>query len=171
MSSTIAKRVQKFEMSKTKKEELKNDDPEEQYDADTVMVFDHKGQPIYKQKSSNRTSDATDQDDKPDYQLIILVFISRLIPISAALIAFCYIIYLIANSDNWSTDPSSPDAEILRREASRGVFVSVLIAGLLNAIGAFMFYIRVRKSLVVINYGFILGPVIGFMLNQSIGTD
>ncbi len=34
-----------------------------------------------------------------------------------------------------------------------------------------MFYIKVRESLVVINYGFILGPVIGFMLDQAIGKD
>jgi len=34
-----------------------------------------------------------------------------------------------------------------------------------------MFYIKVRESLVVTNYGFILGLVIGFMVDQAIGTD
>ena len=37
--------------------------------------------------------------------------------------------------------------------------------------GAFMFFIKVKESLVVTNYGFILGPVIGYMLDQAIGTD
>eukprot|EP00483_Globobulimina_turgida_P012056 UN12078 len=123
--------------------------------------------------ANNRTNmdDDIDPDEQPNYQLIILVLISRIIPIGAALIALSYIIYLLANSDNWSTNPNSLDVEILRREASRGLFVSVLIAFLLNGIGAFMFYIRVRESLVITNYGFILGPVIGFMLDQAIGTD
>eukprot|EP01083_Nonionella_stella_P206260 750364_1 len=122
---------------------------------DSVMVFN--------------TKETTDTSD--NYKLILLVWISRIIPIGAALAAFGYIIYLLVNSDNWSTDPNTEDTEILRREASRGLFVSVVIAILLNLVGAFMFYIRVRESLVVTNYGFILGPVIGFMLDQAIGSD
>eukprot|EP01084_Bolivina_argentea_P120404 213414_1 len=109
-------------------------------------------------------------EESMDYKLSLLVLISRIIPIGAALCAIGYIIYLLANSDNWSTNINSEDSEILRREASRGLFVSVLIAILLNCIGAFMFYIKVREGLVVVNYGFILGPVIGFLLDQAIGT-
>eukprot|EP01084_Bolivina_argentea_P120402 213409_1 len=109
--------------------------------------------------------------NKINYKLILLVQISRIIPIGAALCAVGYIIYLLAKPDNWSTDPNTEDADILRREANRGLFVSVVIAILMNLIGAFMFYIKVRESLVVVNYGFILGPVIGFLLDQSIGTD
>eukprot|EP01084_Bolivina_argentea_P258703 436250_1 len=119
---------------------------------DSVMIFDETGKMV-------------------NHKLFALVWISRIIPIGAALCAFGYIIYLLAKPENWSTDPNSEDSEILRREASRGLFVSVVIAILLNLVGAFMFYIRVRESLVVINYGFILGPVIGFMLDQAVGTD
>eukprot|EP01083_Nonionella_stella_P291705 992371_1 len=156
--------------------------------ADVIHIQDSKDVEIDDDDSEQleRTGDAVDDTfsskitrfftqltdaNAPNYKLIVLVWISRITPIAAALFAFIYLIYLMANSDNWSTDITSEDMEKLRREASRGVFVSVLIAILLNCIGAFMFYIKVRESLVVINYGFILGPVIGFMLDQSIGTD
>ncbi len=135
--------------------------------------FDSKLLPIPDSQSSeeSKTNTVPPREKKSEHKLIILVQISRLIPISAALLCFAYLIYLTSNSDNWSTDPNTEDSEILRREASRGLFVSVVIAILMNIIGAFMFYIRVRESLVVINYGFILGPVIGFMLDQSVGSD
>ena len=73
--------------------------------------------------------------------------------------------------ENWDTDEGSDDSDKLSRTKNRGLFVSILIAILMNLIGAFMFYIKVKESLVVTNYGFILGPVIGYMLDQAIGTD
>eukprot|EP01084_Bolivina_argentea_P013583 25497_1 len=142
-----------------------------------MVVQDSKG---LKDSSDSKTNDQTqslasrgsDPDDKPlPRRLKILVFCSRALPIVAAVCGLGYLIVLLSSPDNWSTDPNSTDSEILDREASRGLFVSVLIAVLLNCIGAFMFWLRVRESLVVINYGFILGPVIGFMLDQGIGTD
>lgn len=75
------------------------------------------------------------------------------------------------SADNWSTDSDSSDAEKLSREKSRGAFVSVVQNIILNLVGAFMFHIGVREGLVVTNYGFILGPVIGFILDQSVGSD
>eukprot|EP01084_Bolivina_argentea_P082810 149944_1 len=111
------------------------------------------------------------KDPKTNYKLTLLVWISRMTPISAAIICVAYVIYLLSDPTNWSTDPNSTDEEILARESNRGILVSVLIAILMNIVGAFMFYIRVRESLVVTNYGFILGPVIGFMLDQAIGSD
>merc|ERR1712176_924808 len=78
---------------------------------------------------------------------------------------------LLASPSVWSRDPNVSEADKLSRTADRGLFVSMVIAILMNIIGAFMFYIRVRESLVVTNYGFILGPVIGFLLDQGIGTE
>jgi len=77
----------------------------------------------------------------------------------------------MAVPENWSTDEDSTSPDKLSRTKNRGLFVSILIAILMNLIGAFMFYIKVKESLVVTNYGFILGPVIGYMLDQAIGTD
>eukprot|EP00485_Elphidium_margaritaceum_P017145 CAMPEP_0202734398 /NCGR_PEP_ID=MMETSP1385-20130828/188658_1 /ASSEMBLY_ACC=CAM_ASM_000861 /TAXON_ID=933848 /ORGANISM="Elphidium margaritaceum" /LENGTH=440 /DNA_ID=CAMNT_0049400759 /DNA_START=1741 /DNA_END=3063 /DNA_ORIENTATION=- len=108
---------------------------------------------------------------KREFRLRILLGLARFIPAFAVVFAFIYVIYLLATPANWSTSDDVEDAEILRRESARGSFVSVMIAALLNLIGAFMFYIKVKEGLVVTNYGFLLGPVIGYMLDQGVGTD
>ena len=106
-----------------------------------------------------------------EMRLWVLVNGARVIPLGFAIGAFLYIIVLIVNEDNWSTDSSDTDQVKLDRVKNRGTFVSVLIAILMNVIGSFMFYIKVKEGLVVTNYGFILGPIVGFMLAQGIGTD
>merc|ERR1719244_647108 len=103
--------------------------------------------------------------------LIGLVWLSRSIPVVAAIAAIAFLIYIIANPDNWETNYNDSDTVKLLREKNRGTLVSVVIAVLLNFVGAFMFYIKVKEGLVVTNYGFILGPVVGFLLDQGIGTD
>eukprot|EP01084_Bolivina_argentea_P280816 480302_1 len=110
------------------------------------------------QADNSKFSDENDTN----YKLLLLVWLSRAIPILAVITAFGCVLYLTANRNNWSTDRNSPEEEILRREANRGLFVSILSAVLLNFVGAFMFYIKVNESLVITNYGFILSPVIGF---------
>jgi len=102
---------------------------------------------------------------------VVLVWIARFFPIFSGLYAVIYIITVSSNADNWKTNSSADDAEILRRESARGLFVSILIAILLNIVGAFMFHIRVKEGLVITNYGFILGPVIQFILDQAIASD
>ena len=104
-------------------------------------------------------------------KLQLLVWLSRLIPGGAAFACVIYLLVLMASPAVWQTNDDATEAEKLSRTADRGLFVSIVIAILLNLIGAFMFYIKVREALVVTNYGFILGPVIGFMLDQGIGTD
>jgi len=108
---------------------------------------------------------------KTDYKLMTLVWISRAIPGGAGIFCIFYLFYLMSDPTNWSTDENSSDQDKLNRTQNRGLFVSILIALLMNLIGAFMFHIRVKESLVITNYGFILGPVIGYMLDQAIGTD
>ena len=104
-------------------------------------------------------------------QMLFLVMVSRALPLIAGFGCVGFIIYLLATPSNWETNSDATDADVLARESNRGLLVSVVIAILLNLIGALMFYLRVKESLVVTNYGFILGPVIGYMLDQSIGTD
>ena len=131
---------------------------------------------LYEQTAESRSADisvtiADDRSDKNTGGKMSLVWLSRIIPVFGICFAIGYIIYLILDSENWETDPEASGAVKLRRETNRGLFVSVLIAMLLNFIGAFMFYIKVHEGLVVTNYGFILGPVIGYLLDQGIGTD
>lgn len=128
----------------------------------------------YSNSKSNTVSPAAvsiDATAKSAKMMKIYVYICRAIPIAAAVCALVYIIVLLANSDNWSTDINSDPADKLKREKARGAFVSVVMSILMNMIGAFMFHIGVKEGLVVTNYGFILGPVIGFVLDQGVGSD
>ena len=104
-------------------------------------------------------------------RLNLAVWTSRIIPIIAAIGAVGYMTQILLNKSAWETDSDAIDEDKLAREKTRGTFVSVLISILLNVIGAFMFHIGVKEGLVVTNYGFILGPVIGFILDQGIATD
>ena len=104
-------------------------------------------------------------------QMVLIVWVSRALPLIAGFGSVFFIIWLLSTPENWETNSDATDAEVLDRESSRGLFVSVVIAILMNIIGALMFYIRVSESLVVTNYGFILGPVIGYLLDQGVGTD
>ena len=83
-----------------------------------------------------------------------------------------YLIYsLIKTSDNWSTDPNSETDKINQRTANRGMFVSIVSAIILSVVGGVMAAMKIPQNMIVTNYGFILGPVIGYMLDIGIGTD
>ena len=51
------------------------------------------------------------------------------------------------------------------------MFVSIISAIILSIVGGIMAALKVPENMIVINYGFILGPVIGYMLDIGIGTD
>jgi len=104
-------------------------------------------------------------------QLKFLIMVCRAIPVLAASGAVIYIATLIADDENWRTNADADPADKLSREKARGTFVSVVISILLNVIGAGMFYIGVKEGLVITNYGFILGPVVGFVLDQGVASD
>jgi hypothetical protein len=101
----------------------------------------------------------------------ILVYICRILPF-AGLIGAIYLIYsLWSDNENWGTS-SEDDTELKsKRSTNRGTFVSLISAGLLNIIGVIMAAMGIKEGLIIVNYGFILGPVIGFALDQGIGLD
>ena len=101
----------------------------------------------------------------------ILVYICRILPL-AGLIGAIYLMYTLwIDEENWGT--SSKDNKDLKskRTTNRGTFVSLCSAILLTIIGATMAAMGVKEGLIVVNYGFILGPIIGFALDQGIGLD
>lgn len=85
--------------------------------------------------------------------------------------AVLLIISLIKSKDNWSTSKKSPADKIDKRTANRGMFVSIISAVILSVVGGIMAGIKVPQTMIITNYGFILGPVIGYMLDIGIGTD
>ena len=71
-------------------------------------------------------------------QMMSLVWISRGLPCIAAFGCVIFIIVLLATPENWKTNRDATDAEVLNRESNRGLLVSVIIAILLNLMGALM---------------------------------
>ncbi len=75
------------------------------------------------------------------------------------------------NKKNHKTDEKSTIEEKTRRSLARGTIVSIAGALVMNIIGAIMAAKGVPETYIVTNYGFFLGPVIGYMLDIGIGTD
>ena len=101
----------------------------------------------------------------------ILILLARIIPFVALFGAIYMIVSLILTTKYWKTNKDDNNDEKEKREAERGVFVSLISGILLNVIGSILAYIGVKEGLIITNYGFILGPIIGFMLDQGVGLD
>ena len=102
---------------------------------------------------------------------MILKYLLLLLPVVAVIGSIGYLAMLFMDDKNWSTDSNSPAEDIEARTAARGTLVSIVSAIVLNIIGAAMAAAGVPEGMIVTNYGFILGPVIGYLLDIGIGTD
>ena len=88
------------------------------------------------------------------------------------LVGAFYLTYsLIKTENNWITDRNTDADKIKERTTNRGMFVSIISAIILSVVGGIMTALKVPENMIVINYGFILAPVIGYMLDIGIGTD
>lgn len=75
----------------------------------------------------------------------------------------------IDNKLEENKDIASQD-ELNRRELQRGTVVSISSAFLLNFVGALMTRGGVPDGYIILNYGFILGPVLGYMFDIMFAT-
>ena len=57
------------------------------------------------------------------------------------------------------------------REKNRGLLVSLLSAFLINLVGSLMARKGVPDGYIVLNYGFVLSPVIGYLLDVGVATE
>jgi len=57
------------------------------------------------------------------------------------------------------------------REKNRGLLVSLLSAFLINLVGSIMARKGVPDGYIVLNYGFVLSPVIGYLLDVGVATE
>lgn len=122
----------------------------------------------------------------------ISVQLLRFTPVLMALMALGYIGMLMSDStlftvgESVATSDAEGDAmvcsattdagastakEVSEREKNRGLLVSLVSAFLLNAVGAVMANRGVPEGYIVLNYGFVLGPVIGYLLDVGIATE
>jgi hypothetical protein len=65
----------------------------------------------------------------------------------------------------------SESSEEEDREKNRGLLVSLLSAFFINVVGSTMARKGVPDGFIVLNYGFILSPVIGYLLDVGIATE
>ncbi len=104
----------------------------------------------------------------------LLINFCRVIPIIFLIGAISYIIILLLDKKNWDTTETNVDVneELLsKRTTNRGTFVSICNSIFLSIIGAIMVNMGVREELVVVNFGFVFTPVMGYILDQAIGSD
>lgn len=102
-------------------------------------------------------------------QLYILFL--RTLVVAAGLGAMLYLGYLVSQPSIWETDPDSPEDERTKRVQQRGTFVSIVSALFLSLIGIMMVQSCVHNDVIEVYFGFLLAPVVGYLLDIGIGTD
>jgi hypothetical protein len=90
-------------------------------------------------------------------------------PFVAFFCAIGYVSFLLSDKNLFATDVEEKD--ILKNETKRGILVSVFSAILMNIVGAVFVQLGVPKNKIVFNYGFIYGPVIGYMMDMGFGKQ
>ena len=101
----------------------------------------------------------------------ILINVFRSLPIIGVIMCLVLISKILANKKNLSTNDNSTPKEKIDRTQNRGMLVSLISAILLNIVGGIMTKMNVPNSMILVNYGFIFGPVVGYLLDIGIGTD
>lgn len=79
-----------------------------------------------------------------------------------------YATYIATEKGNFSTRKDSNQNEVMRREKQRGTLVSVISAASLIM---FQTLVTANERKMEFRYGFILSPVIGYILDVSFGSD
>jgi len=101
----------------------------------------------------------------------IIINILRILPIFGIISCIGFIIKILVNRKNLSTDKNSNPEDIVNRTQNRGMLVSLISAIVLNLVGIAMTKMNVPESMIITNYGFIFGPILGFLLDIGVGTD
>lgn len=97
-------------------------------------------------------------------------FIMKSIPIVGMITTFGFLASVLSDPNTFKvTDRRTHETE--KREKQRGLLVSILSSLILNLVGIIMVRNGVPEGYIVLNFGFILGPVIGYMCDIGIGTE
>ena len=93
---------------------------------------------------------------------VVYIFLKYL-PFIASFAAISMLVMHFTNSETWNEGANGA--------ANRGAMISIVSAIFLNIVGALFAKLGIEKKYIVFNYGFVLGPVIGFLLDQLFGTE
>lgn len=82
-----------------------------------------------------------------------------------------YMVYVILDQDVFEIREEQTDTDVKTKELQRGTVVSIMSAFLLNFVGALMKKSGIPDGYIILNYGFILGPVLGYMFDIMLATE
>lgn len=80
-----------------------------------------------------------------------------------------YLVYTLMTPGLFESD--SDESKKLANELKRGTVVSLLSSIIMNNIGYYMLKSGVDENHFVVNYGYLLGPVIGYLLDIAIASE
>lgn len=105
------------------------------------------------------------------FGIYILLYCFRLLPIISLVGGIYFINKYISDITYWKTNDDASADEKTRRSSGRGTFTSTISAIILSIVAAILAAIGCDESHIVVNFGFILAPVFGYMLDQGYGMD
>lgn len=95
----------------------------------------------------------------------------RFLVILAILAMIGYSAYLISDTKIWRTEENDPQDDIVHRVQARGLLASLITSLFSTIITIGMAYFGVTQNGIEIFFGFLFSPVLGYLLDASIGMD
>ena len=86
------------------------------------------------------------------------------------LIAVIYVFYLLSEPNTFSTSKNLNDEENRLRVSNRGMLTSIVSQLVLNTVGTTMAAGGVPQGYIIMNFGKVLAPVIGYLLDIGFAT-
>lgn len=97
-------------------------------------------------------------------------FIMKALPVIGVITTIGFVASTLSDPNTFKVTKKRT-AETEKREKQRGLLVSILSSLILTVVGMLMVRQGVPEGYIVLNFGFILGPVIGYMCDIGIGTE
>lgn len=102
---------------------------------------------------------------------MIIVWLLRILVITAVLGMSGYLAYTGTKKEVWETNPNDPEHEKTARTQERGTVISILSGIILTLVSMTMIKLCVQDGDIEVLFGYILAPIIGYILDIGIGTD
>ena len=102
---------------------------------------------------------------------MIIVWLLRILVLTAIVGMIGYLAYTGTRSDVWETDPDDPEHKKTERTQERGTVISIITGIILTLVSMIMIKLCVRDGDIEVLFGYLLAPVIGYVLDIGIGTD
>ena len=102
---------------------------------------------------------------------MIIVWLLRILVITAVLGMTGYLAYTGTKESVWQTNPTDPEHVKTARTQERGTVISILSGIILTLVSMIMIKLCVKDGDIEVLFGYILAPILGYILDIGIGTD